>query len=494
MDACCNTAPNLYHCSFDNTEINIDTILVAVAELNKRILQLQKEIVAFKNENELYLRVTCNFSSPTPSELNGSTKNVEKRTGAQYEQQRNFKGDDSPNGTDLSARLSFTKRALEVKATNEAVVFKKDYPRDHKSIEDDKRPNRSRVFEASRMYRRSISDVEKFEKEISERSGNVRDIGDIRFSCVADEKLKSHNKYQNEVVNNMYCDYDPPNVTTSKIKRKRISRGVQYSLIGCQSHTKRFFLGYFGSKSSAKKYNLTQKMEKKEALTDKKKFYIGSRNKMNESLDATTICNESHNVKLNNTDMKEEEFENDTKKIGKIIYDRGMKHTKLFVRLKNKNDNEKRKKDNNSSNRKMKINPFEKLWPIKALTRNDNLKAQQDRSLRNFNIADNSKDNKKGTTKSNFENNRKNGARKREHDSQDEQNVNIFNCKIDSNNAQDVSAITNSDRESMTNKVKERLDSCIIELNGIIGDAYVVFGSGKSSARRTADRVLRTLV
>lgn len=61
MDACCNTASNLYHCSFDNAEINIDTIVVAVAELNERILQLRKEIVAFKNENELYLTVTRNF-------------------------------------------------------------------------------------------------------------------------------------------------------------------------------------------------------------------------------------------------------------------------------------------------------------------------------------------------------------------------------------------------------------------------------------------------
>ncbi|KAM0728716.1 hypothetical protein ACS0PU_004971 [Formica fusca] len=475
------------HCSFDNAEINIDTIVVAVAELNERILQLRKEIVAFKNENELYLTVTRNFLSPTPSELNDSTKNVGKRTDAKYELQRNLKGDDSPNGTDLSARLSFTKRALEVKATNEAVIFKKNYPRDYKSIEDDERPNRSRVSEASGMYRRSISDVEKFEKEISDRSGNVRDIIDVRISCIADEKLRSPNKYQNEVVNNMYCDYDPPNVTMSKIKRKRISRGVQYSLVGCQNHAKRFFLDYFGSKLSAKKYNSMQKMERKKALTDKKKFYIGSRNKMNESLDATTICNESYNVKLNNTDMKEEKFENDTKKIGKIIYGCGMNHTKLFVRLKNKNDNEKCKKDNNLKNRKMKINP---LWSSKALTRNDNLKAQQNRLLYyDFNIADNSEDNKKGTTKSNFENNRKNGARKREHDSQDEQSVNIFDHKIDSNNAQNVSAITNSDRESMTNKMKERLDSCIVELNGIIGDACVVFGSGKSSARRTADRV-----
>ncbi|XP_050461934.1 uncharacterized protein LOC126856944 [Cataglyphis hispanica] len=453
-----------------------------------RILQLRKEIIAFKNENELYLTMTCNFSSLTPSELNDSTKNVGKRTDAQNELQRNFKGDDLPNGTDLSARLSFTKRALEIKATNEAVVFKEDYPRDNKSIEDDEWPNRSRVSETLEMYRRSISDSEKFGKEISERSGKVKDIGDVKISCVADEKLKSPDKHQNNnkevVINNMYdC---PSNVTTLKIKRKRISRGVQYSsLIECQNHAKRFLLGYFGSKSTAKKYNLTRKMERKETLTDKEeKFYIGSRNKMNESLDATTICNESHNVKLNNTDMKEE-LENDTKKIGKIIYPSEMNRKKLFIRLQNTNDTEKRKKDN-SKNRKVKINPFEKLWPSKALTCNNNLKVQQNRSLCNFNVADDSENNKKETVKSNFETNR-NDARKHEHDSQNKQSVNILDHKIDSN-ARNASAIANSDRESMANKVKERLDTCIVELNGIIDDACVVFGSGKSVAR-TADRV-----
>lgn len=62
MDAYCNTASNLYHCLFDNAEINIDTIIAAVAELNNRILQLRKEIVAFKNENEVYLTVAHNLS------------------------------------------------------------------------------------------------------------------------------------------------------------------------------------------------------------------------------------------------------------------------------------------------------------------------------------------------------------------------------------------------------------------------------------------------
>lgn len=405
--------------------------------------------------------------------------------GAQYELQRNFKGDDSPGGTDLSARLSFTKRALEVKATNEAVVFKKDYPRDDKSIEDDKRPNRSRVSEATGMYRKSISDAEKFGKERNGRPENIRNIGDVRISCVADEKLRS-NEYQNDIVNNMYCDYNTTNVTTSKIKRKRISRGVQYSLIGCQNHAKQFLLSCFGSKSNAKKYNLAREVERKEVLSDKKKFFIGSRNQANESLDAKAISNESHNVKLNNIDTKKEKFENGMKKIAKIILcGRGINH-KIFVQSQNTDDNEKRKKDNNPKNCKAKINPFEKLRPSKTLTRNDNLKLQQNRSSRNFNIADDSENNKKETAEWNFENNLMNGVCKRKHDSRDERNVNIFDHKINSNNAR-KKTIINFNKESIANKVKERLDSCIVELNGIIGDACVIFDSGKSAARRTAD-------
>lgn len=394
-----------------------------------------------------------------------------KRTDARYELQRNFKGDDSPGGTDLSARLSFTKRALEVKATNEAVVFKEDYPRDDKSIEDDERPNRSRVSEATGMYRKSISDAEKFGKEINGGSRNIRDIGDVRISCVADEKLKRVNEHQNDIVNNMYCDYDTPNVSVSKIKRKRISRGVQYSLIGCQNHTKQFLLSCFGSKSNAKKYNLTQKLERKEAPSNKKKFYIGnfiSQNQTNESLDGTAISNESRNIKLNDTDTKKKRFENGMKKIGKIICGRGMNHKILFVRSQNADDNKKRKNYNNP-----KINPLKKLWPSKTLMRNnDNPKAQQYRSSRNFNITDDdSENNKKETDECNFENNLMNDVRKREH----ERNVNIFDRKI---NLKRKKIIINFERESIANKMKEKLDSCIVELNEIIGDACVIFGSG----------------
>lgn len=420
---------------------------------------------------------------------------MDKRTGARYELQRNFKGDDSPGVTDLSARLSFTKRALEVKAPNEVVVFKEDYPRDDKSIEDDERPNRSRVCEASGMYRKFISDAEKFGKEISERSGNLKDVEDVRISCVADENLKRpNNKCQNEVINDIYCDHNPRNIIIApKIKRKRISRGIQYTLIGCQNHDRRFLLNCFGSKSSTKKYNLTQKVEKKEALTNKKKFHVGSRNEVNKSsLDATTIRNESHhNIKLSNTDVKKENFENDMKKIGKMIYEQRMDCKKLFVQSQNTDDDEKRKKFNNSKNRKVKINPFEKLWPGKDLMRKIVLKTQRNKLPYNFNVVDDSENNKKETAEgaeSNFKNNRMNGARNRECDSRgewNEMNVNIFDRTINSNNARE-SAITNSNGESIANKVKERLDSCIVELNEIIDDACVVFDSGKKRSEKNS--------
>jgi len=46
----------------ENAEINIDNVIVAVAELNVKIMRLREEIVAFKNENIISSIMTYNSS------------------------------------------------------------------------------------------------------------------------------------------------------------------------------------------------------------------------------------------------------------------------------------------------------------------------------------------------------------------------------------------------------------------------------------------------
>jgi len=382
---------------------------------------------------------------------------------ARYEPQRNFKRDDSPGGTDLSARLSFAKRAREVKAANEVAVFKEDYPRDDKSIEDDERPNRSRVSEPSGTYRKSISDAEKSRKETDERPGDARDTGDARTSRVANEKLRKLNENRNEVVSETGFR-SPANVFTPKIKRKRISRGVQCVSIGYRNHVSRFLLNCFKLKS--KKHNLKRKAKNKKASANK--FDVEPRIEVNRLPCAIIISDESHNVmkeKVSDTNTKKDEFEKmNEKKIERITYGNG-----LSVQMQNMHDDEKSKDD--LKNRKVKINFLEKLRLWRALIHKNDSKAQQNK------LRHESQNHKEEIVKLSCENKKVNCARKCEDNSQ---SVKI-DCEMDSNNR--WKTIITANGESNINKIKERLDLYIAELNGIIDDACLIFGNKKEAAK-----------
>ncbi|KYN33028.1 hypothetical protein ALC56_12662 [Trachymyrmex septentrionalis] len=384
---------------------------------------------------------------------------------ARYEPRRNFKRDDSPGGTDLSARLSFAKRAREVKAANEAVVFKEDYPRDDKSIEDDERPNRSRVSEPSGTYRKSISDAEKSGKETDERPGYARDTGDARTSRVANEKLRKLNENRNEeIVNETDCS--SASVFAPKIKRKRISRGVQCDSIGHRSHVGRSFLNRF--KLKLKRHSLKRKAKRKKASANK--FDVEPRIEVNILPGATIISDESHNEmkeKVNNTSTKKDEFEKmNEKKIERITYgnDNGS-----FVQTQNIHDNEKPKDD--LKYRKVKINLLDKLRLGRALMHKHDSEAQQNE------LGHESRNHKEKIVKLNCENKKANCARKREDNSQ---GVKI-DCEMDSGNR--WKTIKTANKESDINKIKERLDSCIAELNGIIGDVRAIFDNKKEAVK-----------
>lgn len=319
------------------------------------------------------------------------------------------------------------------------------------------------MSEPSGAYRKSISDAEKSEKETDERSGDARDTGDARTSRVANEKLRKLNESRNEVVSETSCS--PANVFTSKIKRKRISRGVQCVSTECRSHVGQFLLNCFKLKS--KRHSLRRKAKRKKASANK--FDVGPRIEVNRWPGAITISDESHNVmkeKVSDTNTKKDEFEKmSEEKIERIAYgnDNG-----LSVQMQNMYDGGEKPKDD-SKYRKVKINLLEKLRLRRALIRKNDSKAQQNGSRHE------SRNRKEEIAKLTYENKKVNGARKREDNSLNSQNIKIVDREMDSSNR--WKTIITADGKSDVNKIKERLDSCIAELNEIIGDAYAIFGN-----------------
>lgn len=400
---------------------------------------------------------------PASPRFNDSMKNVEERTGARYELQRNFKGSDSPGGTDLSARLSFAKRAREVKAANEAAVFKEDYPRDDKSIEDDERPNRSHRSEASRTHRKSTLNGEKCRKEI-----NRRDMGTL---YITDENCQNPNKHQDESIgNNVNVDCGPRNI----IRRKRISRGVQYDVsVGRRSRIAfRFLLKCF--RSNGEKYNSVRKVKKNEILNNTKPLKIvSSQDGANTSLvkeisnndcrfeECHTISDNKMEKLLNNTDLKPEMLENNEEATRKIKNDNS--------------DKQEEEEEDPKNNHKIK-NSLKKL--ITILTRNPRM--EQNLSQHVPNTDDFLSKKSKKTVDSISESNRTSRNHNRDNHGT---SIKSFHREASSNTLR--SAHTNSDDESDVNKTRRRLDFCIAELSEIISDACVIFSSGDGAGRET---------
>jgi len=132
--------------------------------------------------------------------------------------------------------------------------------------------------------------------------------------------------------------------------------------------------------------------------------------------------------------------------------------------MQNTYDGEKSKDE--SKYRKVKINLLEKLRLKRALLRKNDSAQQNGSRLE-------SRSHKEEVARLSYENKRMNGARKREDSSQ---SVKIVEREMDSSNKRKIITTASADRKSDVNKIKERLDSCIAELNEIIGDACAIFG------------------
>jgi len=358
------------------------------------------------------------------------TKNAKGRAGARCEQ-RNFEGSDSPDGIDLSGRLSFAKCAREVKAANEMAVFKEDYPRDDKSIADDERPNRWCVSEASRTYRKSVPDGRKYRKEVN---------GDgVRTLCVIDESLKHQGGIDT-------CDDRcRRDVITPKIRRKRISRGVQSNVSAGQRS--RLFLDYFRLRPRKKKYNPSEEIGEREILKSERIIRIPPRNQANASLVEEIIGRGFKGNDRNTCDDKKGRYPDTIPEMSE---------------------------DKDKDNRKVKKNSFERFITI--------LTCKNIPKMQRYNVPsiDSPKD-KRGTIEpSDFKSTRTssecNGPRS------EKLGVNVFYRKNDSNDARTALDVNSGD-ESDVNEARKKLDCCIAELNDIISDACVVFGSKRAQCR-----------
>lgn len=368
---------------------------------------------------------------------------------------RNFKGDDSPSGTDLSARLSFAKRAREVKAANEAAVFKEDYPRDDKSIEDDERPNRSRVSEPLGTYRKSISDGEKSGEEADERPGDVGDTGDARTSRAADERPRELNERRDEVVRRE-TGCGPADVSTPGIKRKRISRGVQCVSIGRHGHPGRSLFGCFKSRSRS----LARRAGRRGASANK--FDVGSRS---EAEGAPGMINDESRDAAKEGPKSTRDTGAKGKKLGKI----GAGKMEGIARG---NDEEARNpyngEDDDSKRRGVKRSLLETLRRRRVSDKDDS-KAGRGGSPHE------SRSREGETAGLGYE------ARKRADNSRKIRDRQM-------SDGREIVATEGVDGESDANKIKERLDSCIAELNGIIGDACAIFDNGRNGRTRNNGR------
>lgn len=385
--------------------------------------------------------------------MNDSTKNAKERIeGERYELHRNFKRTDSPAGTDLSARSSFAKRAREVKATNEVAVFKEDYPRDDKSVEDDddEWPDRSRVSNPSGTYRRIVPDGEKCGEEITRRN--------LTFSRIIDQKnfKKPYSRDQTEIISG--------NMIAPKMKRKRISRGVQYEIPAGQGSSigPRFLLGCCSSGSNQTRPNLTRKMKGKIKIPKDKETLekILSQNQGDASLATDGIIN----------DMKSDEHYSNKAMTGL------RNNMDLTTEM---SESERAAAADVKDHKIKKSDRFKRL--IRIFARKDNQYASA--GVHRISNPDDFPVKGEAVECSSQDKTMSNDHEREGDDPRGKGNIKMFHRKSIVSNDTWRSANVNSD-ESDACRARRRLDSCIAELNEIVGDACAIFGSGSARAAR----------
>jgi len=243
-----------------------------------------------------------------------------------------------------------------------------------------------------------------------------------------------------------YDDCCQRDVITPKIRRKRISRGVQYNVSAGQRS--RLFLHYFRLRPRKKKYNPSEEIGEREILRSERIIRIPPRNQASASLVEEII---GRRFKGNDRNTRHDKKGRYPHTIPEMSEDKG-------------------------DNRKLKKSSFERF--ITILTCKNIPKMQRC----NVPSIDDDSPKDKGETiePSNFKGTSSECSGPRS----EKLGVNVFRCplKNDSNNARTALDVNSGD-ESDVNEARKKLDCCIAELNDIISDACVVFGSKRAQCR-----------
>lgn len=293
----------------------------------------------------------------------------------------------------------------------------------------------------------------------------------VGISCDDDESRRPDRCPNTRVGDLTYCR--PGNVIASKIRRKRISRGVQYDVPAeREKSASNLFLNCFRPRS--RKYRPTREVVEGTKVSTgqgKSDFVHELRNQMIESSAGKIVSGGTRPEKsCNTTEQRERPTD----------YGVDSKKDKDEVRSStNANVDGKQKEQDKPEDHAARSNRFGVSWPRKIkLRRNNNPPAQTERSIRqddpNVFVG-----NKGETVETDVESKQINSDRRCNNDFHGERNVRFSDLKAGD-------ARKSAGREDHVNEARNRLDLCIAELNEIIRDACVIFGGGKSAARRSS--------
>lgn len=272
-------------------------------------------------------------------------------------------------------------------------------------------------------------------------------------------------------------DCSSGNIVAPRIRRKKISRGVQYDVSVGRSFREGSSLFQCCFRPRSRKHKRTREA--------KKRLSVG-RNESGVAHESRNQMVELPVEKIISEDTRIEQSRNSTEEEKKSIDDMNLRKEKSQpdggeIRTSTStNDDGTRRRNDKSENREANLRRLT-LWPRKIKLRRNNSSPGQ-RAIRNDDFNVDSPGDEREIVETDAESKRTNSDHERDNDPQNERSVRFSDPKADSTEGR-----KNADpnRGNYVSEARRRLDLCIVELNEIIRDACVIFGGGKSVAKRS---------